>query len=88
MPVMRDLPGGSIHPQEQCEREQADPESEESQVNQLDQAHTTSGSVHRRGRHRIGQVRFGTVFVVVPAVVQSHPASVTHVAKVPDERSH
>ena len=25
----------------------------------------------------ISQVRFGTVFVVVPAVVQSHPASVS-----------
>ena len=46
-------------------------------MDQLDHAHTASSPGQRRGRRGIGQVRFGTVFVVVPAVVQSHPASVT-----------
>jgi hypothetical protein len=45
-------------------------------VDQLDDAHTTSGSGQRRSRRGIGQIRFGTVLVLVPAVVQSHPASV------------
>ena len=45
-------------------------------MNQLDDAHIASGSRQRRGRRGIGQVRFGTILVVVPAVVHSHPARV------------
>jgi hypothetical protein len=45
-------------------------------MNQFDDAHVAGGSGERRGGRGIGQVWFRTVLVVVPAVVQSHPASV------------
>ena len=46
-------------------------------MDQLDQAHVACGSGHRRGRRGIVEVRFGTVLVVVPAVVaKSHADSV------------
>src|ERR1700750_982648 len=71
----------SARAEEQREREQAHPEDDQSQVDQLDDSHTASGPGQRRGRDGIGQIRFRTVLVVVPAVVQSHPASVAQVPK-------
>ena len=59
---------------------------EEGQMDQLDHAHIASGSGQRRGRRGIGQVRFGTVLVVVPAVVQSHPASVAQAPRLTGPR--
>jgi len=47
-------------------------------VDQLDEAHTACGSGQRRACRGIGQVRFGTILVIVPAVVQSHADSVAY----------
>ncbi len=55
-------------------------------MDQLDHAHTASGSGQRRGRRGVGQVRFGTVFFVVPGVVQSHPASVSAASRLTGPR--
>ena len=66
----------SARTEQQCERYQTHPDGEERQVNQSDDAHVASGSGERRGCRGIGQVGLGTVLIVVPAVVQSHPASV------------
>lgn len=66
--------GRSARSEEQRERQQADPEGDESEVDQLDDAHIARGARERCGRCGIGQVRFRPV--IVPAVVQSHPASV------------
>ena len=74
---MLELQGGSVHPEEQRECEKAYPEREHGQVEQLDDAHLAYSAGQCRGCRGISQVRFGTVLVVVPAVVQSHPASVT-----------
>ena len=69
----------SGHPQEQRDCQQPDPEDEQGKVDQLDHAHIACGSGQGRGRRGIGQVRFGTVLVVIPAVVQSHTDSVAQV---------
>ena len=79
--MMLELQGGSVHPEEQRECEKAYPKGKQGQVDQLDDAHIASSSGQRRGRRRIGQVRFGTVLVVVPSVVQSHPASLPQVPR-------
>ena len=55
-------------------------------MDQLDHAHTTSGSGQRRGGRGIGQVGFATVFVVVPAVVQSHLPVFTQAPRVTGPR--
>ena len=69
-------PPRSDHPEDQGERQEAQPEDEKPEMDHLDRAHVASGSGHRRAGRGIGEVRFGTVLVVVPAVVESHPASV------------
>ena len=48
-------------------------------MDQLDHADIARGSGQRRCCRGIGQVRFGTVLVVVPTVVQSHADSVAQV---------
>ena len=76
---MRELRRGVSPPGGGARGEQAYPDGDQGQVDQLDHAHVPSGAGHRRDRRGIGEVRFGTVLVVVPAVVQSHPASVAQV---------
>ena len=73
---MRELRRGLAHQEEKRQREQHHPQGEQGQMDQLDDVHIASGSGQRRGRRGIREVGFGTVIVVVPAVVQSHPPSV------------
>src|SRR4051795_10093931 len=75
-PGMATAETGSVHPEEQRERQQAQPEGEKGQMDQFDDAHVARRAGQCRGRRRFGQVRSLTVLVVVPVVVQSHRASV------------
>lgn len=70
--------GETLGAQEQRDRQQAQPDGEQRQVDQPDPAHVAGGSAERRRCRRVGQVGFGTVVLVVPAVVPSHPDSVAH----------
>jgi hypothetical protein len=74
---MRGLQRRLAHLEQQCYSEQGYAESEQGQMDQFDDAHIACRSGQRRGRCGICQVRLGWVLVVVPAVAQSHPPSVT-----------
>ena len=73
--------------EEQREREKTDPDDEQGQMDQFDDSHIARGSGQRRDRRGICQVRFGTVLLSVPAVLQLHTARVRLVAKAVERRT-